>query len=91
MIGKATLIVISREDKIMSNIDFNAAGFEPLHDEIGTSTTAKAGSSKRAGFGGGKKKNQGPSLNVKKGGKGPSAKVSKPTKTSGKFGGKGMK
>ena len=67
----------------MANIDRSVVNFETLGDAEGS--TAKAGSPKRAGFGG-SKKNQGPSLNVKKGGKGPSAKVSKPTKTSGKFG-----
>lgn len=66
------------------NIDRSVVNMEPLQDETGTSTTAKAGSARRAGF---TKKNNGPSLNVKKGGKGPSAKVSKATKTSGKFGG----
>lgn len=65
------------------NIDRSVVNFEPLADADTNNTTAKAGSAKRAGFG---KKNNGPSLNVKKGGKGPSAKVSKATKTSGKFG-----
>lgn len=65
------------------NIDRSVVNFENLTDETGVSTTAKAGSAKRAGFG---KKNQGPFLKGGKGGKGPSAKVSKATKTSGKFG-----
>lgn len=68
----------------MSDIDRSAVNFEPLSDADTNNTTAKVGSAKRSGFG---KKNNGPSLNVKKGGKGPSAKVSKATKTSGKFGG----
>lgn len=72
-------------------IDRSAVNFEPLTDETGTpGATSKTGSAKRAGFGGGKSK-QGPGIGVKKGGKGPSAKFSKATKTSGKFGGKGKK
>lgn len=67
------------------NIDRSAVNFEPLQDADTNNTTAKAGSAKRAGFG---KKNQGPFLKGGKGGKGPSAKVSKATKTSGKFGAK---
>lgn len=66
------------------NIDRSVVNFENLTDETGTSTTAKPGSAKRAGFG--KKSQQGPWLKGGKGGKGPSAKVSKATKTSGKFG-----
>lgn len=65
------------------NIDRSAVNMEPLVDETGTSTTAKAGSPKRAGFA---KKNQGPFLKGGKGGKGPSASQSKSKTTSGKFG-----
>lgn len=73
----------------MSNIDLSAVNLETLSDTEGLGgSTSKPGSAKRAGFG---KKNQGPGLKAKKGGKGPSAKVSKATKTTGKFGGKSMK
>lgn len=68
----------------MAQIDRSIINFEPLTDETGTpGATSKTGSAKRAGFG---KKNQGPWLPGGKGGKGPSAKFSKATKTSGKFG-----
>lgn len=68
----------------MSNIDRSVVNFETLGADAQTEgSTSKSGSPKRAGFG---KKNNGPALNVKKGGSGPSKKVSKPTKTSGKFG-----
>jgi hypothetical protein len=60
-------------------IDRNAVNLEDLSDKASGFT---ANNSNVLGKG---KKNRGPSLNVKKGGKGPSAKVSKPTKTSGKF------
>jgi len=70
----------------MAQIDRSVVNFENLTDETGTAgATSKTGSAKRAGFG---KKNQGPWLPGGKGGKGPSAKVSKATKTSGKFGAK---
>lgn len=72
----------------MTDIDRSAVNFEQVQDADTNNTTAKSGSAKRAGFG---KKNNGPALNVKKGGKGPSAKFSKATKTSGKFGGSGKK
>jgi len=72
----------------MNNIDRSVVNFEPLTDASETGTpgaTSKTGSSRRAGFGK-KKEKQGPWLKGGKGGKGPSAKVSKATKTSGKFG-----
>lgn len=76
----------------MAQIDRSAVNFESLADgDLGTrSNTSKTVSSKSAGFGK-KKEKQGPFLKGGKGGKGPSAKVSKATKTSGKFGGKSMK
>jgi len=71
----------------MTDIDRSVVNFENLTDETGTpGATSKTGSAKRAGFG--KKSQQGPWLKGGKGGKGPSAKVSKATKTSGKFGAK---
>ncbi len=66
------------------DIDRSAVNFEELEGK----DFFTANNSNVLGKG---KKNRGPSLNVKKGGKGPSAKLSKPTKTTGKFGGKGMK
>jgi hypothetical protein len=67
-----------------SQVNFEPLSGEPLQDADTNNTTAKTGSAKRSGFG---KKNNGPWLKGGKGGKGPSAKVSKATKTSGKFGG----
>lgn len=60
-------------------IDRSVVNFENLEDKPSGFT---ANNSNVLGKG---KKNRGPALNVKKGGKGPSAKVSKATKTSGKF------
>lgn len=69
----------------MANFDRNAVNLTDLEDK---SSYFTANNSNVVGKG---KKNRGPSLNVKSGGKGPSAKVSKATKTTGKFGGKSMK
>lgn len=69
----------------MANFDRSAVNLVDLEDK---SSGFTANNSNVLGKG---KNNRGPSLNVKKGGKGPSAKVSKPTKTTGKFGGKGKK
>lgn len=68
----------------MTDIDRSQVNFEPLQDADNNNTTAKVGSAKRSGF---SKKNNGPWLKGGKSGKGPSSKVSKATKTSGKFGG----
>lgn len=69
----------------MSDIDRSAVNLEELGPKTDFFT---ANNSNVVGKG---KKNRGPSLNVKKGGKGPSAPLSKPTQTNGKFGGKGKK
>lgn len=69
------------------NIDRSAVNLENLADDMqGSSHTSAPKKSKTVGFG--KKSQQGPWLKGGKGGKGPSAKVSKATKTSGKFGAK---